>query len=191
VFGLGHDARPHRRSEYPTFLNEYKERGFGPQTMPIIFPSNTKGVTTGMLRQIKQQGYTTANGGFFDQTELTGLAVNVSLYLEPIEPLGKYMSALEKAREDAEEMTAALLKNTNAMVEQAKETHKQLNDINGKMRDGAEKLGGALEKFNKIAGNTNFAETAKQAESLVSSLERLAALEASGMLDKVMKAMTK
>jgi hypothetical protein len=42
-----------------------------------------------------------------------------------------------------------------------------------------------------VAGNTNFAETAKQAESLVNSLERLAVLEASGTLDKVMKAMSK
>lgn len=144
-----------------------------------------------MLRQIKQQGYTTASGGFFDVAMLTSIAVNVSSYLEPIEPLGKCMSTLEKAKEDAAEMTAALMKNTHAMVEQARETHRQLMDINGKLRDGAEKLGGALEKFNKIAGNTDFAETAKQAESLVSSLERLAALEASGMLDKVMKAMTK
>lgn len=159
--------------------------------MPIIFPSNTKGVTAGMLRQIKQQGYTAADGGVFDAAVMTSIAVNVSSYLEPIEPLGKCMSALEKAREDAAEMTAALIKNTNAMVEQARETHKQLTDINGKLRDGAEKLGGALEKFNKIAGNSNFAETTKQAESLVTSLERLAALEASGMLDKVMKAMAK
>jgi ABC-type transporter Mla subunit MlaD len=101
------------------------------------------------------------------------------------------MTALKAATEDAKEMTEALLKNTNAMVEQAKETNKQLNDLNGKMRDGADKLGLAIEKFNKVAGNTNFAETAKQAESLVNSLERLAALEASGTLDKVMKAMSK
>jgi organic radical activating enzyme len=67
----------------------------------------------------------------------------------------------------------------------------RIQDINGKLRDGAEKLGLAMEKFNRVAGNTNFAETAKQAESLVSSLERLAELEASGMLDKVMKAMAK
>ena len=119
------------------------------------------------------------------------LATNTTIYLEPREPLGKYMTALEQAKEDAKEMTEALLKNTNAMVEQARESHKQMSDINGKLRDGAEKLGLAIEKFNKVAGNTNFAETAKQAESLVNSLERLAALEASGMLDKVMKAMSK
>ena len=119
------------------------------------------------------------------------VATDTSLYLQPNEPLGEYMTALKAAIEDSKEMTEALLKNTNAMVEQARETNKQLNDVSGKMRDGAEKLGSAIEKFNKIAGNTNFAETARQAESLVNSLERLAVLEASGTLDKVMKAMSK
>ena len=101
------------------------------------------------------------------------------------------MSVLEKTKEDAEALTDALLKSTTAMVEQARESYKQLNDVNGKMRDGAEKLGLAIDKFNKIAGNTSFAETARQAESLVNSLERLAELEKSGMLDRVMKAMSK
>ena len=77
------------------------------------------------------------------------------------------------------------------MVEQARETNKKLNDLSGKMRDGADKLNSAIEKFNKVTGNTNFAETAKHVESLVNSLERLAVLEASGTLDKVMKAMSK
>ena len=119
------------------------------------------------------------------------LAADAAIYLNEREPLGKYMSALEKTKEDADALTDALLKSTTTMVEQAREAYKQLNDVNGKMRDGAEKLGLAIEKFNKVAGNTNFAETAKQAESLVNSLERLAALEASGVLDKVMKAMSK
>ena len=101
------------------------------------------------------------------------------------------MSALQQTAEDAKALTDALIKSTHAMVEQARESNKQLNDVNGKMRDGAEKLALAIEKFNRVAGNTNFAETAKQAESLVNSLERLAVLEASGTLDKVMKAMAK
>jgi ABC-type transporter Mla subunit MlaD len=119
------------------------------------------------------------------------MAADGGIYLNEREPLGKFMSALEKTKADADALTDALLKSTNALVEQAKESNKQLNDVNGKMRDGAEKLGIAIERFNKVAGNTNFAETAKQAESLVNSLERLAALEASGMLEKVMKAMAK
>lgn len=155
--------------------------------MAIIYPTHLKGMTSGALRQIKQQGSTTAAGGWHSMDTLYELATDVSVYLKPREPLGKYMTALKAATEDAKEMTEALLKNTNAMVEQAKE----MNDLNGKMRDGADKLGLAIEKFNKVAGNTNFAETAKQAESLVNSLERLAALEASGTLDKVMKAMSK
>jgi hypothetical protein len=159
--------------------------------MAIIFPANTRGMTAGAMRQIKQQGYTTAAGGWHTMDRVYELANEVSIYLDEREPLGKYMTVLEKAAEDAKAMTEALMKSTYAMVEQAKESNKQLNDVNGKMRDGAEKLGLAIERFNKVAGNTNFAETAKQAESLVNSLERLAVLEASGVLDKVMKAMAK
>lgn len=159
--------------------------------MAIIFPANTKGMTAGAMRQIKQQGYTTAAGGWHTMDQVYGLANDVGIYLDEREPLGKFMTVLEKSAEDAKELTQALMKHTFAMVEQAKESNKQLNDVNGKMRDGAEKLALAIERFNKVAGNTNFAETAKQAESLVNSLERLAALEASGMLEKVMKAMAK
>lgn len=159
--------------------------------MAIIFPANTRGMTAGAMRQIKQQGHTTAAGGWHTMHNVHNLAADAAIYLNEREPLGKYMSALEKTKEDADALTDALLKSTTTMVEQAREAYKQLNDVNGKMRDGAEKLGLAIEKFNKVAGNTNFAETAKQAESLVNSLERLAALEASGVLDKVMKAMSK
>ena len=159
--------------------------------MAIIFPANTRGMTAGAMRQIKQHGHTTASGGWHSLDRVYGLAADSSVYLEETEPLGKYMTVLEKTNQDAKELTQALLKSTNAMVEQARESYKQMNDINGKLRDGAEKLGLALDKFNKVAGNTNFAETAKQAESLVCSLERLGALEASGVLDKVMKAMAK
>jgi ABC-type transporter Mla subunit MlaD len=159
--------------------------------MAIIFPANTKGMTAGAMRQIKEQGYTTAAGGWHALKNVREMATEASMYLNKNEPLGRFMSVLEQTADDAKDLTDALIKNTHAMVEQAKESSKQLNDINGKMRDGAEKLGLAIEKFNKVAGNTNFAETAKQAASLVESLERLAALEASGVLDKVMKAMAK
>ncbi len=154
--------------------------------MAIIFPANTKGMTAGAMRQIKQQGYTTSAGGWHDFHHLTTMAADGGIYLNEREPLGRFMSALEKTKADADALTDALIKSTTALVEQAKESNKHLNDVNGKMRDGAEKLGLAIERFNKVAGNTNFAETAKQAESLVNSLERLAVLEASGVLDKVM-----
>lgn len=159
--------------------------------MAIIYPAHLKNMTAGAFRQIKKQGLTTGSGGCLSIDVLHGAAANTALFLKSTEPLGKYMTALKAAAEESEEMTEVLLKNTNAMVEQARETNKQLNDLSGKMRDGAVKLSSAIEKFNKIAGNTNFAETAKQAESLVNSLERLAVLEASGTLDKVMKAMSK
>ena len=159
--------------------------------MAIIFPANTRGLTAGAMRQIKHHGHTTAAGGWHAIDSVYNMAADGGIYLNEREPLGRFMSALEKTAEDANALTDALLKSTTAMVEQARESNKQLNDVNGKMRDGAEKLGLAIERFNKVAGNTNFAETAKQAESLVNSLERLAALEASGMLEKVMKAMAK
>ena len=126
-------------------------------------------MTAGALRQIKQQGYTTAAGGWHALDRVYNMATDASVYLRENEPLGKYMTVLEKTNQDAKELTQALLKSTNAMVEQARDAHKQMQDINGKLRDGAEKLGLAMEKFNRVAGNTNFAETAKQAESLVSS----------------------
>lgn len=159
--------------------------------MAIIYPKHLTGTTAGALRQIKQYGATTAGGGYILETNIYKFAAETTIYLKPNEPLGGYMTALKSASEDAKEMTEVLVKNANTMVEQARETNKKLNDLSGKMRDGAEKLHSAIEKFNKVAGNTNFAETAKHAESLVNSLERLAALEASGMLDKVMKAMSK
>lgn len=159
--------------------------------MAIIYPDHLKGITAGALRQIKQQGLTTASNGWYSVEKMYECANDTSIYLRPNEPLGKHMTAIKEATEDAQEMTEALIKHTNVMIEQAKEVNKRLNDLSGKMRDGADKLGHAIERFNKVAGNTSFAETAKQAESLVNSLERLAVLEASGTLDKVIKAMSK
>lgn len=118
-------------------------------------------------------------------------ARDATLYTGPNEPLGKFMHTLEQTKNAAEAMSDALLKSTAAMVDQAREAHKQMQDINGKLRDGTEKLGLAIDKFNKIAHNADFVEKVKQAQSLVDSLERLAALEASGTLDRVMRAMSK
>jgi len=75
------------------------------------------------------------------------------------------------------------------MVEAAEAATKQLAGVTGKLRDGTEKLGVAMSKFAAITNNADFAKTAATAESLVSSLERLAELHKSGMLDKVMSAM--
>ena len=159
--------------------------------MAVIYPAHFKGMTAGAMRQIKQQGSTTASGGWHSVDNLKLIATDANNFLQANEPLGEYMTTLKTTAQEATEMTEVLFNNTNAMVDQARVTTKQLNDLSGKMRDGAEKLNSAIEKFNKVAGNTNFAETAKHAESLVNSLERLAALEASGVLDKVMKAMSK
>jgi len=167
---------------------ENKRKGIN---MAVIYPAHLKGLTAGALRQLKQQGSTTAAGGWHSIDNVKLLATNTNIFLQANEPLGEYMTTLKSTAQEATEMTEVLLNNTNAMVNQARVTTKQLNELSGKMRDGAEKLNSAIEKFNKVANNTNFAETAKHAESLVNSLERLATLEASGMLDKVMKAMSK
>ena len=66
--------------------------------MAIIFPANTKGMTAGAMRQIKQQGYTTASGGWHDFNHLTSMAADGGIYLNEREPLGRFMSALEKTK---------------------------------------------------------------------------------------------
>jgi methyl-accepting chemotaxis protein len=159
--------------------------------MAVTYPAHLRGMTAGAFRQVKQQGGTTASGGWHSMDNLKRVALDANTFLQPNEPLGKYMTTLKATAEEATEMTEVLFSNTRAMVDQAKVTSKQLNELSGKMRDGAEKLNSAIEKFNKVVGDTNFAETAKHAESLVNSLERLAVLEASGTLEKVMKAMSK
>ena len=163
--------------------------------MPVIFPKNLKGVTSGILREIKAQGYSTAGGGLWSKEFVINSVKNIPAdfgsYKAKNEPLGEYMNAMEQTAKEIESVTDAISRNTAMMVERAKEATRQVNDVSGKMRDGAEKLGAAMEKFAKISGNANFAETAKTAESLVNSLERLAELEKSGVLDRVMKAMAK
>jgi hypothetical protein len=95
-------------------------------------PANLKGITAGALRQVKQQGSTTAAGGWHLEDTIHKFAADTTLYLKPNEPLGGYMTSLKTAVEDTEAMTEALLKHANSMVEQARETNKKLNDLSGK-----------------------------------------------------------
>lgn len=95
-------------------------------------------------------------------------------------------AAIAKA-EGADAVSAAV----KQMVAATNDANKQMTESTAKMRDNSEKLGAAITKLAKIAGDKNFAATAATAESLVNSLERLAELEKTGMLDKVMKAMSK
>jgi hypothetical protein len=160
--------------------------------MAIIYPADCRNVSAGALRQVKQKGYTTAgvDGGMWATKMVKVLAADMGGYFRKSEPIGKLMSDLENTAKQVGELQEAIRKGMVATVEAAKVQTKELTDVSGKLRDNAEKLGAAIEKFSKIAGNTNFAESAKQAASLVDSLERLAELQRTGLLDKVMAALS-
>lgn len=96
-------------------------------------------------------------------------------------------NTVKEITEVADAVSAAV----KQMVAATNDANKQMTESTAKMRDNSEKLGAAITKLAKIAGDKNFAATAATAESLVNSLERLAELEKTGMLDKVMKAMSK
>lgn len=157
--------------------------------MAIHYPAECRNVTAGALRQVRQTGSTTASGGLWRVDMVRRLAVDMNGYFRRNEPIGKLMTALEETTKQVNDLQEAIRKGMVATVEAAKVQTKELTEVSGKLRDNAEKLGTAIEKFSKIAGNTKFAESAKQAESLVNSLERLAELQRSGMLDKVMGAL--
>ena len=99
------------------------------------------------------------------------------------------METLDRTKQQIEENTEAILSSGRKLVDAAKDANKQMADVTGKFRDGTERLGNAIDKLMKVAGRGDFAETVKLTESLVDSLERLAALEEKGLLDKVMRAM--
>jgi hypothetical protein len=160
--------------------------------MAIIIPEHCRGVTAGALRQAKQRGWSTntRDGGIFSTAYVKKLVVhNTADYLTKREPLGQYMEALEQAKQTSTELTEAISSQMRQMVDAASVGSKAMMEVSAKLRDSAEKMGTAMNKFSAIANNTKFAETAKQAESLVNSLERLADLQKSGLLDKVMAAM--
>ncbi len=99
------------------------------------------------------------------------------------------METLDRTIQQLEENKTAIADASKKLVETAKDANKHMIDVTGKFRDGTEKLGIAIDKLMKVAGRGDFSETVRLTESLVNSLERLAALEEKGVLDKVMKAM--
>ena len=101
------------------------------------------------------------------------------------------MSTIENAVESLGKAKQSLSYAARDFQESAKNAAKGALDASGKLRDGSEKLGTALDKLMKVSGRADFAETVKLTGQLVESLERLAALEEKGLLDKVMKAMQK
>lgn len=161
--------------------------------MAIIYPASCRNVSAGALKQLKQQGWTTAGreGGLFRPDVASEFVATLSVYFTKREPIGGYMEQLKETSKQIGELQEAIRKGMVETVAVAREQSEALTDVSRKLRDNAEKLGAAIEKFSRVAGSANFGDSAKQAESLVSSLERLAVLQQSGMLDKVMAAISR
>ena len=157
--------------------------------MAIIYPSHCKGVTAGALRQIQQQGFTTASGGLFATQKVNNMINAKGIYFSHTEQAGVFMENLNSTKQKIEENTEAIFASGRKLVETAKDANKQMAEVTGKFRDGTERLSNAIDKLMKVAERGDFAETVRLTESLVESLERLAVLEEKGMLDKVMRAM--
>jgi ABC-type transporter Mla subunit MlaD len=157
-----------------------------------IVPDHLKGMTNGQLREIRQHGFA-PSAGVFTEPFIKSLSTlrDANAYFRPREPLGVFMSALEQAKTETDEMTEAIIRARRAMVDHATEAQVQLTEASRKMRDGTEKLGAAIQKFSNICGTTDFVEKAKAAESLANSLERLAHLDQNGMLGRVIEALQK
>lgn len=159
--------------------------------MPIKYPSHIRGVTAGALRQVARNGYTTASGGLFSESSVNSTirGTRPSTYFSKIEPAGILMSELETKEKELRSVTEAIQSAAFSLVESAKDTSRALQESSGKMRDGTDKLSAAMDKFMKVAHRADFEKTVHLTLSLVDSLERLAALEERGLLEKVMKAM--
>lgn len=162
--------------------------------MAIIYPKDCIGVTAGAMRQTKKYGYSTnsRDGGLFSVEMVRNLALrpgDIGTYFRKTEPCGEFMENINHHQQNINETRDAIMAASRAMVEAAKESNKQIQDVTGKMRDGSEKLGIAIDKMMKIAGRADFAETVKLTQSFVESMERLAALDERGLLEKVVKAM--
>lgn len=158
--------------------------------MAIHYPSSLKGMTSGALRQLKQNGSTTASGGFFDVETIKHLAVtNLRTLLNRREPAGQFMNTLEQAARSVDELQQAILASTRNLVVTAESAAKEVHSASGKMRDSTDKLSAAMRKFSETAGTKSFADAAVQTQSMVDALERLAALQQNGLLEKVLAAM--
>lgn len=161
--------------------------------MPVILPKHLKGLTSGMAKEIALHGHTTANGGRYSMDMLEGClaTAKISDYKHKREPLGIFMNTANNTVKEINEVAEAVSAAVKQMVAATNDANKQMTESTAKMRDNSEKLGAAITKLAKITGDKNFASTAATAASLVNSLERLSELEKTGMLDKVMKAMSK
>ncbi len=119
------------------------------------------------------------------------LVHETGIFFDKREPAGKFMEALERTKQQIDDNTQAIALAANRLVELARESNKQVADVTGKFRDQTERLSNAIDKLAKVAGRGDYAETVRLTTQLVESLERLAALEEKGLLDKVMRAMAR
>lgn len=158
--------------------------------MAVIYPQICRGLTSGALRQLKQTGHTTASGGHFSILMVRSIAATGGAsFFNKREPAGQFMEALDQTKKQIDENTTAIQEAGRKLVESAKEANKQMSDVTGKFRAGTEHLGVAIDKLMKVAGRGDYEKTVQLTCTLVESLEKLAALEEKGLLDKVMKAM--
>ena len=141
--------------------------------MAIILPEACRGLSAGVMRQIKEQGYSTntVDGGVFSTAYVKNLIVTGnSSYLRKNEPLGKFMTALEQAQKDIEGTTAAVSASARIMVNESEVANAKLTEASRKMRDATEKLGAQMQKFNAIFTGAHFAEQSKAAQSLADAI---------------------
>ncbi len=148
-----------------------------------------KVITTGERKLRQRIG---VNSGLYTVDEAKRMrdeSIENGDYYSRKEPGGIVMGKMEENTHQMESAEKALTAAINKFVESAKTSEKSIKQTSGKIRDSADKLSAAIQKFMGIANSSDFGKTVEQAESLVNSLERLAALEDSGRLNRVMDAM--
>ena len=156
--------------------------------MTIHIPQSCKGLSPGAMRLLRETGH--ASGLIAPSLIETMVQdVRMSDLTKPTETLGKYMTQVNDLSTQLSDTTNAISLQLRTLSKASSDGTKEMLLLSGKMRDSTQKFSEVMTRFTTIAGNSKFAETAKVAESLVNSLERLAVLQESGKLDKVLAAL--
>lgn len=159
--------------------------------MAIILPAQLRNVTAGQLKEVAKYGY--SQSGVFSQENLKLFATSdkyISMIAHKREALGIFMRTIEQNKKDVENTTDAIRQASIQLVEVCKKATEGMVDVGRKMRDNTEKVGAAMQKFSSVAVSANLSKIADDAERLADSLERLAALESTGQLQKLIAAMS-
>ena len=158
--------------------------------MTIHIPQACRGLSAGAMRQLRESGRSSTHGVVTSScAEAMVQGIRISDLMKPSEKLGKYMAHTDEITKQLSDTTNAIALQLRTLNQAAAEGTKEMLIISGKMRDSTQKFSEVMTRFTAVASSTKFAETAKVAESLVSSLERLAVLQESGKLDKVLAAL--